>query len=152
MSVRASPCAGRRSRQPTVEPAPAEAVADRIAETVEAWRSWEAEHDIYEGPHGDLVRFSSRVLQGLTYRPTGAMVAAPTTSLPEDEGGERNWDYRFAWIRDASLTLEALYLGTCPDEAENFVSFMTSCAGGRAKGGSLQIMYGIGGRARPLRA
>ena len=67
----------------------------RIADTAEAWRSWEAEHDIYEGPHRELVRFSSRVLQGLTYRPTGAIVAAPTTSLPEDEGGERNWDYRF---------------------------------------------------------
>ena len=129
----------------TVEPVPPEAVADHIAETVEAWRSWEAAHDIYEGPHSELVRLSSRVLQGLTYRPTGAMVAAATTSLPEDEGGERNWDYRFAWIRDASLTLEALYIGTCPDEAGNFVSFMTSCAGGRVKGGSLQIMYGIGG-------
>ena len=129
----------------SVAPAPPEAVAGRIAEAVEAWRSWEAAHDLYEGPHGELVRFSSRVLHGLTYRPTGAMVAAATTSLPEDEGGERNWDYRFAWIRDASLTLEALYLGTCPEEAEDFVSFMTSSAGGRAQGGSLQIMYGIGG-------
>jgi alpha,alpha-trehalase len=120
-------------------------VAERIEDTAEGWRSWEAEHDIYEGPHRDLVRFSSRVLKGLTYRPTGAIVAAPTTSLPEDTGGERNWDYRFSWIRDASLTLQALYIGSCSDEAENFVSFMTSSAGGRVKGGSLQIMYGIGG-------
>jgi len=60
-------------------------------------------------------------------------------------GGERNWDYRYAWIRDASLTLEALYIGACSDEAEDFVSFMTSSAGGRAGEGSLQIMYGIGG-------
>jgi GH15 family glucan-1,4-alpha-glucosidase len=128
-------------------PSPTEAsrVADRIEVTAEGWRSWEAEHDIYEGPHRDLVRFSSRVLKGLTYRPTGAIVAAATTSLPEDAGGERNWDYRFAWIRDASLTLQALYIGACSDEAENFVSFMTSAAGGRVKGGSLQIMYGIGG-------
>jgi GH15 family glucan-1,4-alpha-glucosidase len=123
----------------------ADAVAERIADTVEGWRSWEAEHDIYEGPHRELVRMSSRVLKGLSYRPTGAIVAAPTTSLPETVGGERNWDYRFSWIRDSSLTIEALYIGTCTDEAEEFISFMTSSAGGRAGEGSLQIMYGIGG-------
>jgi alpha,alpha-trehalase len=126
------------------EPTAPARVAARIHDAVEAWRSWEADHDIYEGPHRELVRFSSRVLKGLTYRPTGAVVAAPTTSLPETVGGERNWDYRYAWIRDASLTLEALYIGACSDEAENFVSFMTSAAGGTA-GRSLQIMYGIGG-------
>jgi GH15 family glucan-1,4-alpha-glucosidase len=123
-----------------------EDVAARIDDTVEAWRSWEAEHSIYDGPHRELVRLSSRVLQGLTYRPTGAIVAAPTTSLPETVGGERNWDYRYAWIRDASLTLQALYIGSCPDEAGEFVSFMTSSAGGGAGDeNSLQIMYGIGG-------
>jgi alpha,alpha-trehalase len=127
------------------EPSPPDAVAARIADTVEGWRSWEAEHDIYEGPHRELVRMSSRVLKGLSYRPTGAIVAAPTTSLPETVGGERNWDYRFSWIRDSSLTIEALYIGTCSDEAEEFISFMTSSAGGRAGEGSLQIMYGIGG-------
>jgi GH15 family glucan-1,4-alpha-glucosidase len=121
-------------------------VRDRLEETARAWRSWEAEHTVYEGPHAELVRFSARVLQGLTYRPTGAIVAAATTSLPEGEGGERNWDYRFAWIRDASLTMEALYIGACPDEAENFISFMTSSAGGgHGLERSLQIMYGIGG-------
>jgi GH15 family glucan-1,4-alpha-glucosidase len=127
------------------EPTPADRVAARIDDVVEAWRSWEADHDIYDQPHKDLVRLSSRVLKGLTYRPTGAIVAAPTTSLPETVGGERNWDYRFSWIRDSSLTLEALYIGACSDEAEEFVSFMTSSAGGRAGEGSLQIMYGIGG-------
>jgi GH15 family glucan-1,4-alpha-glucosidase len=127
--------------EPAAATAP-EAVAARIADTVQAWRSWEADHDVYEGPHRELVRLSSRVLKGLTYRPTGAIVAAPTTSLPETVGGERNWDYRYSWIRDASLTLEALYIGSCSDEAEEFVSFMTSSAGG---GASLQIMYGIGG-------
>ena len=120
-------------------------VAARIDDTVEAWRSWEAEHDVYDGPHRNLVRHSARILKGLTYRPTGAIVAAPTASLPETVGGERNWDYRFAWIRDSSLTLEALYIGACTDEAEEFVSFMTSSAGGRADERSLQIMYGIGG-------
>ncbi|HWT22823.1 MAG TPA: glycoside hydrolase family 15 protein [Solirubrobacteraceae bacterium] len=128
-------------------PAPTTAarVGERIADTEAAWRSWEAEHDIYDGPHRDIVRLSSRVLKGLTYRPSGAIVAAPTTSLPETVGGERNWDYRFSWIRDSSLTLEALYIGACSDEAEEFVSFMTSAAGGRASEGSLQIMYGVGG-------
>jgi len=138
-AVRSAPVEGAAP-----DPCPADEVAARVEDTAEAWRSWEADHDIYEGPHRDLVRFSSRVLKGLTYRPTGAIVAAPTTSLPETVGGERNWDYRFAWIRDASLTLEALYIGACSDEAENFVSFMTSSAGGCA-GHSLQIMYGIGG-------
>jgi GH15 family glucan-1,4-alpha-glucosidase len=126
-------------------PTPAEEVRDRIEDTAEAWRSWEAEHDVYEGPNRELVRLSSRVLKGLTYRPTGAIVAAPTTSLPETVGGERNWDYRYSWIRDSSLTIEALYIGACSDEAEEFVSFMTSSAGGRAGEGALQIMYGIGG-------
>jgi GH15 family glucan-1,4-alpha-glucosidase len=132
-------------RREAPAPTPADRVADRMADTVEAWRSWEADHDIYDGPHRPLVRLSSRVLKGLTYRPTGAIVAAPTTSLPETVGGERNWDYRFSWIRDSSLTMEALYIGACTDEAEEFVSFMTSSAGGRAGEGSLQIMYGIGG-------
>jgi len=140
-SVRFAPPDSGQAPQPT----PADRVGERIADTVEGWRSWEAEHDIYEGPHRELVRMSSRVLKGLSYRPTGAIVAAPTTSLPETVGGERNWDYRFSWIRDSSLTIEALYIGTCSDEAEEFVSFMTSSAGGRAGEGSLRIMYGIGG-------
>jgi alpha,alpha-trehalase len=137
-SVRWIPVEAHEPPPPTAP----DAVAARIADTVEGWRSWEADHDIYEGPHRDLVRLSSRVLKGLTYRPTGAIVAAPTTSLPETVGGERNWDYRYSWIRDASLTLQALYIGSCSDEAGEFVSFMTSSAGG---GASLQIMYGIGG-------
>src|SRR4051812_44225374 len=140
-ALRWAPPEARDAPMPTT---PAD-IAARVADTAEAWRSWEAEHDIYAGPHRELVRLSARVLKGLTYRPTGAIVAAPTTSLPETVGGERNWDYRYAWIRDASLTLEALYIGACSDEAEDFVSFMTSSAGGRAGEGSLQIMYGIGG-------
>lgn len=131
---------------PTPEPCPPAEVGARLADTIEGWRSWEAEHDIYDGPHRELVRHSARVLKGLTYRPTGAIVAAPTTSLPETVGGERNWDYRYAWIRDASLTVEALFIGSCSAEAENFVSFMTSSAGGRVHASQpLQIMYGIGG-------
>jgi GH15 family glucan-1,4-alpha-glucosidase len=130
---------------PVPEPFPADDVAARIEDTVEGWRSWEADHDIYEGPHRELVRLSARVLKGLTFRPTGAIVAAPTTSLPESVGGERNWDYRYAWIRDSSLTMAALYIGACSDEAVDFASFMTSSACGRASERSLQIMYGISG-------
>src|SRR3954468_20258995 len=141
-SLRWAPTEAKDVPEPT---APA-AVAARIADTAEGWRSWAADHDPYDGPHRELVRLSSRVLKGLTYRPTGAIVAAPTTSLPETVGGERNWDYRYAWIRDASLTMEALYIGSCPDEAEDFISFMTSAAGGGAGDDyALQIMYGIGG-------
>lgn len=94
------------------------AVPARIADTVEGWRSWEADRDIYPGPHRELIRLSSRVLKGLSYRPTGAIVAAPTTSLPEQVGGERNWDYRYAWIRDASLTMRALFVCACPGRGD----------------------------------
>ncbi len=125
-------------------PPPGE-VAARIVDTAEGWRSWEAEHDVYDGPNKALVQHSARVLKGLTYRPTGAVVAAPTAGLPETERGERNWDYRFSWVRDSSFTVEALYIGSCSDEAEEFVSFMTSSAGGRVDE-HLQIMYGIDGR------
>ncbi len=128
------------------DPPALSSVPKRIEDVALAWRSWEDEHDIYSGDHREQVRFSARVLKGMTYRPTGAVVAAVTTSLPEVVGGERNWDYRYAWIRDASLTLEALFIGACSDEAENFVSFMTSSAGGgHGIDHSLQIMYGVGG-------
>ena len=128
------------------QPTAAEDIADRIVDTVTAWRSWEDDHDIYVGPHRELVKLSSRVLKGLTYRPTGAIVAAPTTSLPETIGGDRNWDYRFGWIRDASFTLDALWIGTCSDEVDAFVSWMAGAAGGHVdERRPLQIMYGIAG-------
>jgi len=132
--------------RPAAAPTAPSEVPGRLDDACAAWRSWEAEHDVYDGAHRELVRLSARVLKGLTYRPTGAIVAAATTSLPEIPGGERNWDYRYAWIRDASLTLEALYIGACSDEAESFVSFMTSSAGGgHGLDRSLQIMYGVAG-------
>ena len=85
-------------------------------------------------------------MQALTYAPTGAIVAAPTTSLPETIGGSRNWDYRFCWIRDASLTLEALWVAACPQEAGSFFRFLATAAGGwRAQADQLQILYGIRG-------
>lgn len=123
-----------------------EEIEDRLAETLAAWRSWADMHQGYQGPWADLVHHSGRVLQGLTYYPTGAIVAAPTTSLPEVVGGERNWDYRFAWIRDASLTLEALWVAACPDEAHHFFDFLSSASLGRVRRGDApQIIFGIGG-------
>jgi alpha,alpha-trehalase len=98
------------------------------------------------GSGGELVRHSGRVLQALTFAPTGAIVAAPTTSLPESVGGERNWDYRYTWVRDASLTMEALWVAACPDEANKFFAFLADAAASRLqRGADLQIMFGIGG-------
>src|SRR6516164_2348400 len=103
-------------------------IAARLADTMEGWRSWSAIHQTYEGPWRHLVHHSGRVLQALTFAPTGAIVAAPTTSLPETVGGNRNWDYRYAWIRDASFTIEALWVAACPDEANQFFEYLTTSA------------------------
>ncbi|MGZ4643416.1 MAG: glycoside hydrolase family 15 protein [Blastococcus sp.] len=114
--------------------------------TVAAWESWSALHQAYDGPWRDLVHQSGRVLQGLSYQPSGAIVAAGTTSLPESVGGERNWDYRYSWVRDASFTMEALWVAACPDEAEDFFAFMTTAgAGAVGPDHSLQIMFGVAG-------
>jgi alpha,alpha-trehalase len=121
-------------------------ITDRLADTVEGWRSWSALHQSYEGPWRELVHQSGRVLQALTFAPTGAIVAAPTTSLPETVGGERNWDYRYTWVRDASLTMEALWVAACPVEASKFFAFLADAAAPQLQRGmDLQIMFGIGG-------
>jgi GH15 family glucan-1,4-alpha-glucosidase len=86
------------------------------------------------------------VLQALSFQPTGAICAAATTSLPETSGGNRNWDYRYSWVRDASFTIEALWVAACPDEANEFFDYMTtSAATSLRRGIDLQIMFGIGG-------
>src|SRR6202034_2970189 len=123
-----------------------EEITSRLNDTLEGWRSWSAIHQNYEGPWRDLVRHSGRVLQALTFARTGAIVAAPTTSLPESVGGERNWDYRYTWVRDASLTMEALWVAACPDEANKFFAFLADAAASQLQlGADLQIMFGIGG-------
>ncbi|MGH3637005.1 MAG: glycoside hydrolase family 15 protein, partial [Mycobacterium sp.] len=117
-----------------------------LAATADAWRSWSQIHQRYDGPWRELVQHSGRVLQALTYQPTWAVVAAPTTSLPEETGGTRNWDYRYSWVRDASLTLEALWVAACPDEAEQFFDYLAVSSAGQLRAGEpLQIMFGIGG-------
>ncbi|MBV8527445.1 MAG: glycoside hydrolase family 15 protein [Candidatus Dormibacteraeota bacterium] len=118
----------------------------RLADTVEGWRTWSGLHQSYEGPWRELVHQSGRVLQALTFQPTGAIVAAPTTSLPETPGGERNWDYRYTWVRDASLTLEALWVAACPDEAYRFFGWVAGAVAAQIReGADLQIMFGVGG-------
>ncbi len=117
------------------EVASAADVGARLANVAEAWRTWSALHQSYDGPWADLVHLSGRVLYALTYFPTGAMVAAPTTSLPEEPGGARNWDYRYAWVRDASFTLQALWVAACPDEAEKFFEYVAATTRGPVRGG-----------------
>jgi GH15 family glucan-1,4-alpha-glucosidase len=123
-----------------------EEIMSSFNNTARAWESWSDLHQNYQGPWKELVHQSGRVLQGLTFYPTGAIVAAPTTSLPESRGGSRNWDYRFTWVRDASLTLEALWVAACPDEADKFFDYLTGVAATQIRSGQdLQIMFGIGG-------
>lgn len=116
-----------------------------IDQTVSGWWAWSELHQTYQGPWCELVHHSGRVLQALSYQPTGAIVAAATTSLPEQVGGERNWDYRYSWVRDASMTMQALWVAACPDEAYEFFDFMASAASGSVIDRPLQIMFGIGG-------
>jgi GH15 family glucan-1,4-alpha-glucosidase len=115
-----------------------------LNDTVAAWRSWSELHQSYEGPYRAHVERSAIVLQALTYQPTGAVVAAPTTSLPEEAGGSSNWDYRFGWVRDGSWTLKALWVAACPDEGQRFFEWIASSAG-NTEDSHLQIMFGVAG-------
>lgn len=118
---------------------------EALAETLAGWRSWSEMHQTYTGRWTARVRRSALVLQALTYQPTGAIVAAPTTSLPEVEGGGDNWDYRFAWLRDASMTMHALWIAACPDEAERNFRWMARAGVGSEHTGGVQIVYGVEG-------
>jgi GH15 family glucan-1,4-alpha-glucosidase len=123
-------------------------VRDLMVETGTFWTRWLAQSR-YQGRWREMVNRSALTLKLLTYAPTGAIVAAPTTSLPEQLGGERNWDYRYTWIRDAAFTLYGLLRLGFTGEAASFMDWLTarvreSDGGGE---GPLQIMYGIDGRA-----
>jgi len=112
----------------------------------EGWTSWVELHQGYKGLYADQVRRSALVLQALTYQPTGAVVAAATTSLPETRGGSDTWDYRYAWLRDLSLTLRALWVAACPDEVERVFHWVDRAIGGQSVGGQpVQIVYGVEG-------
>lgn len=117
-----------------------------LAATEKAWRSWSELHQRYEGPCRELVHHSGVVLQALTHARTGALVAAVTTSLPEGVGSGRTWDYRFTWVRDASMTMQGLFVAACPKEAARFFSFLATAASTQLdRGLHLQIMFGVGG-------
>ncbi|WOI59981.1 glycoside hydrolase family 15 protein [Streptomyces fradiae] len=131
---------------PSHEPRPA--LVDpymALEHTLEEWKTWAAQCT-YEGPYRDAVMRSLVTLKALTYAPTGGMVAAPTTSLPEELGGVRNWDYRYCWLRDSTLTLRALLSAGYLDEAASWRDWLLRAVAGDPA--DLQIMYGLAGERR----
>ncbi|MFJ4280086.1 glycoside hydrolase family 15 protein [Streptomyces massasporeus] len=126
-------------RPPLVDP------YDALRHSVEDWRAW-ASRCRYDGPYRDAVVRSLITLKALTYAPTGGIVAAPTTSLPEEPGGVRNWDYRYCWLRDSTLTLNALLAAGYQEEAEAWRNWLLRAVAGDPA--DLQIMYGVAGERR----
>ena len=127
-------------------PPPVDAHAELVA-TEERWRDWSG-RCTYSAEWADAVQRSLITLKALTYRPTGGIVAAPTTSLPEQLGGRRNWDYRFCWLRDATLTLLALMDAGYVEEADAWRMWLLRAAAGSPA--QLQIMYGLAGERHLL--
>jgi GH15 family glucan-1,4-alpha-glucosidase len=125
-------------------PADAEDAKARMAATTRFWRSWLERARIPDHPWRGYLQRSALAIKGLTYMPTGATVAALTTSLPETPGGERNWDYRYTWMRDSTFTLQALHWLNLDWEADEFMQFVADLEPN--PDGALQIMYGIDGR------
>jgi GH15 family glucan-1,4-alpha-glucosidase len=127
------------------ETPPVEDADSALARTEAWWRDWSG-RCTYQGPYRDEVLISLIALKAMTHETTGALIAAPTTSLPEDIGGERNWDYRFCWLRDSVLTLEALLATGYTDEALGFRDYMMRVGTGDPT--KIQIMYAIDGGRR----
>jgi GH15 family glucan-1,4-alpha-glucosidase len=129
------------------QPPPAVDALDAIERTTQWWAAWVA-RCTYDGEWRDSVVRSLVTLKALTYAPTGGIVAAVTTSLPERIGGVRNWDYRFCWLRDATFTLYALMMGGYIDEARDWREWLLRAVAGTP--GALQILYGPGGERRTI--
>ena len=125
-----------------LEPPAAPEPETALTETEEFWREW-VSHCTYHGPYREAVVRSLITLKALTYAPTGGIVAAPTTSLPEAIGGSRNWDYRFTWLRDAAITLSSLLRTGYREEAQAWREWLLRAVAGDPE--NLQIMYGIAG-------
>jgi GH15 family glucan-1,4-alpha-glucosidase len=131
---------------PSYEPRPSDVDADEaLRDTLSYWERW-SEQCTYDGVYADAVLRSLVTLQGLSYAPTGGIVAAATTSLPETLGGERNWDYRFCWLRDATFTLQALLRTGFRDEACAWREWLLRAVAGSPE--QLQILYGLAGERR----
>ncbi len=116
--------------------------SERMWQTAEYWRQWINQGEFPDHPWQVYLQHSALALKGLTYAPTGALLAAATTSLPETPGGERNWDYRYMWVRDATFALWGLYTLGLDREANDFFCFIADVGAGEE---DLQIMYGVGG-------
>ncbi|MCC7078534.1 MAG: glycoside hydrolase family 15 protein [Acidimicrobiia bacterium] len=129
-------------------PMPEEEIHAALDGTIGLWQAWSHNHETdYDGPYRDEVNRSALVLQALQYARTKAIVAAPTMALPEAIGGERNWDYRYAWVRDASMAVSALVEASHDFKALGFFNFFVTAAAGRVtEGHDLQILYGIHGQ------
>jgi GH15 family glucan-1,4-alpha-glucosidase len=128
-----------------VEPPAPEELDRRLEETVNWWQAWLARGK-FDVPHANYVRRSAFVLKGLSNAPTGAIAAAPTTSLPEALGGSRNWDYRYTWIRDSCFTVRSLAELGYGKEADGFRRFIERSAAGSAD--EIQVLFGVGGERR----
>ncbi len=128
-----------------VEPPAPEELDRRLEETVAWWRSWSSRGTM-KGPYAAQADRSAIVLKGLSNAPTGAIAAAPTTSLPESPGGSRNWDYRYSWIRDSSFAVRSLAEIGHVNEADGFRRFIERTAAGSAE--ELKILFGVGGERR----
>jgi GH15 family glucan-1,4-alpha-glucosidase len=120
---------------------------EALEATERFWRTWSS-HCTYEGPHREAVLRSLLTLKALTYAPTGGIVAAATTSLPEEIGGVRNWDYRYCWLRDAAFTLQTLVRTGYTDEASDWREWLLRAIAGSP--GRVQILYGVAGERRAL--
>jgi GH15 family glucan-1,4-alpha-glucosidase len=135
----------RTGESTPTRPWPEAEILNRLADTGRAWRSWSALHHSYDGSWREQVRLSGRILQGLTYAPTGAVIAAPTTSLPAQLHRVPSWDHRYSCLHDAVCVATAQRFAACPVEATRHVSWLVDTVSGGSTTEGLQTVFGVGG-------